>query len=91
AAILLMSSAVRTTGVLGKISESYIFPNYETDRLIDIGNTLTRLEILPVLNFLTMGFIKSSVSLYVTSLGTAQLLNLRTYRPVVIPLGIMMI
>ncbi|HBT15579.1 MAG TPA: hypothetical protein DEB05_01325 [Firmicutes bacterium] len=91
AAILLMSSAVRTTGVLGKISESYIFPNYETDRLIDIGNTLTRLEILPVLNFLTMGFIKSSVSLYVTSLGTAQLLNLRTYRPVVIPLGILMI
>lgn len=91
AGIILILGEIRTGAVLGKISGFYVFPTYEAYRMINIAGVLTRLELIPVLNFLTMGFIKASILLYATSLGTAQMLKLRTYRPLVFPLGVLMI
>ena len=59
--------------------------------MINIGQVLTRLELIPLLNFLTMGFIKIMLCLYTLAVGTTQLLNLRTYQPLVFPLGILII
>ena len=38
-----------------------------------------------------MGFIKVTVLYYAVSLGTAQLLKLKSYLPVVLPIGVLMI
>ncbi len=78
-------------GVLGKTGELLVFPTYEFYRMINIGQVFTRLELIPLLNFLTMGFIKIMLCLYILAVGTAQVFNLRTYRPLVFPLGIMIL
>jgi len=38
-----------------------------------------------------MGFLKTSVLYYVTALGIAQLLRLKSYLPLILPLGSLMI
>lgn len=78
-------------GVLGKVGEITFFPTYEFYRMINIGQVLTRMELISLLNFLTMGFIKSMLCLYALSVGTAQLFRLRTYRPLAIPLGVLLV
>lgn len=78
-------------GVLGKIGSIMVFPTYEFYRVINIGQVLTRLELIPLLNFLTMGFIKVTLCLYTLAVGTAQFFNLRTYRPLTIPLGVLLL
>ena len=89
--LCLLVSLAATIGVLGELGKIYIFPTYQAFRMITIGKVLTRLELIPTLNFLTMGFIKVSVALYAVSLGTAQLCKLQTYRPLVFPLGVLML
>ncbi len=45
-----------------------------------------------IIRCLTLGFfIKIMLCLYALALGTAQLFNLRTYRPLVIPLGLFLL
>lgn len=91
AALVLLISLLITVGVLGEVGEIFLFPTYQAFRMIQIGQVLTRLELIPTLNFLTMGFIKVTIALYAVSLGTAQLCKLQTYRPLVFPLGILML
>lgn len=78
-------------GVLGRTGELFVFPTIEFYRMIIIGQVLTRLELIPLLNFLTMGFIKIMLCLYTLAVGTAQILELRAYRPLVLPLGILIL
>ena len=55
----------------------YTYPSYTAVRAVNIFEVITRIEILVVINFLTMGFIKVTVLYYAVSLGTAQLLKLK--------------
>ena len=80
-----------SVGVLGEVGELFVFPTYEFYRMINIGRVLTRLELIPLLNFLTMGFIKIMLCLYTLVVGTTQLFNLRAYQPLVFPLGILIL
>lgn len=82
--------SIRNIGVLGPMNGIFLYPTFQTDRLINIGNLLTRLEILTVTGFITMGFINLSTLLYATALGGAQLFGLRTYRPLILPISILM-
>ena len=91
AGFLLILIQFLAVGVLGKVGELFVFPSIEFYRMINIGQVLTRLELIPLLNFLTMGFIKIMLCLYTLAVGTTQLLNLRTYQPLVFPLGILII
>jgi spore germination protein KB len=88
--ILLVLQAVKNTGLLGSASEIYFFQNFNADRLINLG-FVTRVEILTVLAILTMGFVKITVLLYGTVLGGAQLLGCRSYRPLIIPVAVLLI
>ncbi|MBO8169579.1 MAG: endospore germination permease [Thermoanaerobacteraceae bacterium] len=91
AGILLVVASVRNISVLGVTEPIHTYDSYQAVRLINIGEILTRLEIIVVGNFLAMGFLKISVLYYGTVLGTAQLLNLRSYLPLVLPIGILMV
>ena len=87
---LLVLVAIRNSSVLGTLAGIYNYQNFQTDRLINVGHLLTRLEILTVIAMVTMGFIKIAVLLFGTVLGSAQLLGLRSYRPLVVPIAILM-
>ncbi|MFB0920501.1 MAG: GerAB/ArcD/ProY family transporter, partial [Oscillospiraceae bacterium] len=49
---------------------------------------LTRLDVLVALTLLVTVFMKVTVFYYSTVLGLAQLLRLRSYRPLIVPIGL---
>ncbi len=81
----------RNSLVLGPMESAYEYPSYLAVQMIDIGDILSRLEVLVAVFFILSVFIKVSVLLYGTALGLSQVLNLRSYRPLIIPIGILMI
>lgn len=91
AGIILVMASMRNIAVLGNALYIHTYPSYQAVRLIDIGGILTRLEIIVGLNLLNMGFLKISVFYYGTVLATSQLFNLRSYLPLVYPIGLMIV
>lgn len=87
AGALITMSAARNTAVLGNLLSLVYYPTFNTLKIVNIGDLLTRLEILVAISFIYMGFLKISVLYYGSVLGTAQLLNLRTYHPLILPFG----
>lgn len=88
---VLIIIVVRNAAVLGKMASIYIYPSYLAVQVIEVGEVLTRLEVLVAINLITMGFIKISVLFYGTVLGLAQVFNLNSYRPIILPVGILMV
>lgn len=81
----------RNAAVLGPMAAIMNYPSYFAAQTIDIGGILTRVEVLVAIIFITMGFIKISVLFYGTVLGLAQVFNLRSYRPIILPVGVLMV
>lgn len=78
--------------VLGtKITERHMFPSYVLAKQINIGNLLERVEILIAgIWFLTVYF-KTTFYFYGFVIGLAQILNIKDYRPLVLPLGMILV
>ncbi|NLY55059.1 MAG: endospore germination permease [Firmicutes bacterium] len=83
--------AARNTAVLGPEAGMYFFPSFIAARRINYGETFARLELLVVFEFLMTGFIKLAVLYYCACLGLAQILRLRSYLPLVWPMGAIMV
>jgi spore germination protein KB len=83
--------AIRNIGVLGITESIYTYPSVQVARLIFNPYIDIRLEILMVIAFLNMGLIKMAVLLYGTTLGTAQILKLHSYKLLTLPIGILMV
>ncbi|KJR44897.1 Spore germination protein GerKB [Desulfosporosinus sp. I2] len=79
---------IRNTAVLGPLADIVVSPSMEAVRLIDLGEIIERLEALVGIGLILSMFLKVSVFYYATVLGMAQLLKLRSYVPLVIPVGI---
>ncbi|NLT94751.1 MAG: endospore germination permease [Clostridia bacterium] len=82
--------SVRNTGLLGDTKVISTYSSYQATRLIDIADILTRVEIIASINFLTMGFLVISLFYYSSVLAMAQIFKLRTYLPLVLPIGILL-
>ncbi len=91
AACIFLIAALRNILVLGPIMEIEMYPSYTAGRQIDIGEFFTRLEILIVIEFVLMGFVKLSVLLYTFVAGTAHALHLRDKKPLVWPAATVML
>jgi spore germination protein KB len=78
--------------VLGaKMTERHMFPSYALAKQINIGNFFERVEILIAgIWFLTVYF-KITFYFYGFVVGLAQILNIEDYRPLVIPLGMILV
>lgn len=87
AAALLTLSAIQITAVLGPLAGVATYPNFSMVRIISIADILTRLEIIPSFTFFFLGFTKFIVFYYGIVLGTSQMLRMRTYRPLILPIG----
>lgn len=91
AGFILIMVVARNAAVLGPMAAVTNYPSYLAAQVIDIGEVLTRLEVVVAINLITMGFIKISVLFYGTVLGLAQVFNLRSYHPIILPVGILMV
>lgn len=86
-ALLYIIIAVRDTVVLGGASGILGDNSFEAIRLIDIGEFLTRIELLIAFNYTTSLFIKISVLYYVTLNSISQLLGIERNNSLILPLG----
>lgn len=79
---------LRDTSVLGRLGYINALSPFETARIIDIGEIITRLEALISLMLLFNEFMKICIMYYSTVLSIAQLFKLQSYKPLVVPVGI---
>jgi spore germination protein KB len=77
--------------LFGEITTSLTYPYVEAVRYIDIADFIEHIEANAMAIWVAGAFMKICVIYYVLALGTAQWLNLRDYRPVVFPIGILLI
>lgn len=89
--IFLLINIFQTACTLGKTAQITLYPTFTAIRLINIGDVFTRLETLVIFAFLGLGFLKLTVSYYGATLGMAQILKLRSYLPLVLPLGVIIV
>jgi len=87
AALLFVLITVRDTAVLGPASGILADNSFETVRLIDIGEFLTRIELIVALNYTASLFIKISVLYYVTVSAFSELLRIEQNSSLILPLG----
>lgn len=90
-ALQLLIVVLRDALVLGPRMLIASSASFAVSRQIDIANVLTRLDILVAITMLITIFTKVTIFYYVTVLGIAQVLKLRSYRPLIIPIGVLTI
>lgn len=89
--ILMLLVCLRDWAVLGNTSLVLTQVTYQSARMINIGGVLTRLEVLFAVGLLVLQFYKVSILLYVSSIATAQIFGLKSYKSLVPVLGILAI
>lgn len=67
-----------------------IFPTFELAKIVHIGGFIDHIESLFIGIWVTMGGLKVMVFYYVSALAFAESWGLRDYRPIVLPLGIIL-
>jgi spore germination protein KB len=77
-----LSIILRDLFALGVLGDSDVQASYQVAKLIDIGDIITRMETIIAVILLFNVFIKITIFSYSTVLGVAQLLKLRTYKPI---------
>ena len=78
--------------VLGaKNTSLQTFPSYNLAQSISIGNFLQRIEIIMTFMWITTIYIRIFIYFYATVVGLGQLLNLKSYRPLILPLGMIFV
>lgn len=88
---VLVLNAVQNVAVLGAASKVSTYATVQAVRIINVGDIFTRIEFTVYVILVATVFLKISILYYGVCLGTAQLLKLRTYLPLVLPYGIIII
>ncbi len=89
-ALALLLVVIRDTAVLGSAVGLFVLPAYVTLRTISIFG-ISRLEFLFAVVLIVLLFFKITLLYYVTSVGIAQILGMKSYRPAVLATGILII
>ncbi|OAB40463.1 GerAB/ArcD/ProY family transporter [Paenibacillus antarcticus] len=81
-----------STLVLGVYHSSNLhYATYILAQKINIGNIIQRIEVIIALIWLVALYFKTTIFFYAANLSLAQILNLKDYRPLTFPLGILSI
>lgn len=86
-ALLIGSNAFVITAVFGPDVARLVFPTFSLAREV---STTFRLDAIAVMVWIISLYGKIALFYYVIVLGTAQLFNLRDYRSIIIPIGVIM-
>lgn len=76
--------------VVGELTRHLSFPFFELTRCISIGHFVERMEALVFVMWVAGVTVKVAIFYYIASLGTAQLFGLSDYRPIVLPIGLLL-
>ena len=90
-ALIIVLLSLRSIGALGATRSIATYPSLEALKLINVPLLNIRMEVIVVINFLTIGFLKIATLHYSTVLGLGQIFKLRALRPLIIPIGILMV
>jgi len=82
---------VLAIGLFGPLTGLLVLPALEYTQLASLGVYLTNLEILILGIWIGGIFVKLSIFYYVIVLSIAQLFDLKSYRPMIVPVGIFII
>ncbi|WP_438315587.1 GerAB/ArcD/ProY family transporter [Sporosarcina sp. FA9] len=75
--------------ILGAVkTANEIYPTYELAKRISVGNFIERIEEVMALLWILSLYFKMILYFYASVLAIAQILNLKDYRPIIIPLGL---
>ena len=83
--ILILIVILRDISVLGNTIQYFSLPSFEVFRLGTLFQTISHMEIMFSILLIVLLYFKISVLFYVTMLAIAQLLNIRSYRPILLP------
>jgi spore germination protein KB len=92
AAMLIFGVVIRNICLLGIPSLSmFYFPSYTAVSIVSVGDFFSRFEVLVGINFMFCGFVKISVCLFAASIGMAKIFNVKNYKTMAYPAGLLMI
>ena len=83
----LLLVAFRNTAVLGNTQNIWTSTSFQSTRLVDIGTVLTRLDVLIAIGQTIAMFLKSSLFFYALVVSLSQLLRLKSYIPLILPVA----
>ncbi|TQR18425.1 GerAB/ArcD/ProY family transporter [Psychrobacillus vulpis] len=90
--IVLITIITLSILVLGADSTSRErYPSYELAKRINIGNFLKRIEVIMAFLWIITIYIRVTVYFYASVVGLAQILNLKDYRSLILPLGLILV
>lgn len=90
--IFLLVSVLEALLIFGpNVTSAMIFPTYNAVRTVSIANFLERLESIIIVAWVIGGIVKVSIFYYAAALGSAQWLGLNDYKPLVLPLGVILV
>ena len=69
------------------VLDAITYSGLQKFRIVNIASFLGRLEALAMVNWITGGFVKVVFFYWATVLGIAQVMELKDYRPLVLPVG----
>jgi len=82
---------IYTLLLFGNITGNFTYPVMEAARFISIADFLEHMESLVVVIWIAGVYLKIAIFYYVLVLGTAQWLNLSNYRPLIFPIGVLLL
>ncbi|MCG0314073.1 MAG: GerAB/ArcD/ProY family transporter, partial [Calditerricola sp.] len=80
-----------TLWLFGDITSRLTFPTYRAVQYIDVAQFLQNIDALVMALWVSSVFVKIAVFHYVLVLGTAQWLGLSDYRPLALPLALLVL
>ncbi|WP_141905752.1 endospore germination permease [Lysinibacillus sp. Y5S-8] len=90
--IFLITLIVLSILVLGpENTASRTFPSYALAQRISIGEFLQRIEIIMAFMWISSIYIRTFMYFYTTVVGLAQILKIKDHRPLIIPMGLIII
>ncbi|NPV71554.1 MAG: endospore germination permease [Firmicutes bacterium] len=90
AGTLLTLITVAVVAVFGVTALDYLYPTHSLTRCISIVAAPERIDAISISVWILSGLIKIAVCLFVFVTGSAQMLNLKDYRPLLLPSGVIM-
>ncbi|MBE1555981.1 GerAB/ArcD/ProY family transporter [Sporosarcina limicola] len=92
AGIILVIIITLTIVVLGTEATAHLmYPSYALAKRIEIGNFLQRIEVIMASMWIITIFFKLIIYFYASVVGFAQLVNIKDYRPLTLPLGMIIV
>ncbi|MGE4353858.1 MAG: endospore germination permease [Oscillospiraceae bacterium] len=88
-AITIFISILKTILMVGPLIAILSYPTYAAIRMIDIGNILTRMEVIFACILIILLFFKVTIILYATVKGIAQIFNLHSYKILTPSVGVL--